>query len=482
LRVCVRVRVRVCVHVFVSVCVRVGVSVCGGVGVRRHTHVASAGLQRVHLLSCAHAHRHLPCERINSHGCRGHSAPKPEPLNPSEPSQVEFDPALISGDQLVAAVEDAGFMEAGLMACSPLTMKARAMVLRQNLFGSATCVVWRDMLRKDGAMLAAVGSLLLLLFVAAMFQVANDAALLSSGGEIDVWIVAGDQSAVGANAGDGQAPPHAASPWPGRIWMFMGDGQWTDAAANIHAASGIHGFSDTGAVGPGIAFARTLLLTDTSHKVGLVPVGMSGSDMTAWDPNGGAAYHFMIRQVVAAVDRRLVPGAHLRGILWLQGTADAASERLSSQLAQNLASMVMAAREELSAHRIRGADRMPLVMAVTAEAPGSTYDPIDAPQAKEQHHGFGPQQAQPPPPPPLQPPRNGPMAYAGEVRLRQAMVARGIEHVVSVDLDGYETWDPKAGAGGTSGASGGWEEGGRASSATGRLSAVSCCRVQSDQS
>ncbi|KAG1660562.1 hypothetical protein FOA52_002006 [Chlamydomonas sp. UWO 241] len=362
--------------------------------------------------------------------------------------QVEFDPALVSGEQLVAAVEDAGFMEVGLMACSPSTMKARAMVLRQNLFGSATCVVWRDLLRKDGAMLAAVGSLLLLLFVAAMFQVANDAALLSSGGAIDVWIVAGDSSAVGANSGDGQATPHAVSSWPGRIWMFTGHGQWTDAVSNIHATSGIHGFTDAAAVGPGIAFARTLILTETSHKVGLIPVGMPGSDMNAWDPSGGAAYDFMIRQVVAAVDPHMMPGAHLRGILWLQGTADAASAHLSSQHAQYLATMIMVLREELESHLIRGAEHLPLVMAVMAETPDSPYDPINEPE--EQQHSFGQQKA-PAPPPPLQPPRVGPMAYAGEVRLSQAMVARGVEHVVSVDLDGYETWDPTGGAGGTNG-------------------------------
>uniref|UniRef100_A0A7R9YW63 Sialate O-acetylesterase domain-containing protein n=1 Tax=Chlamydomonas euryale TaxID=1486919 RepID=A0A7R9YW63_9CHLO len=351
---------------------------------------------------------------------------------------VEFDPAQVTGEQLMAAVEDAGFAEAGLVSCKPMTLKARAMVLRNRLFGSATCVLWRDLLRKDGAMLAAVGSLVLLVFVAAVFQLAGTASLLNDAG-MDVWIVAGDELAVGLNAADGQAVPPAAGPLPpwesharlaSRIAVFSAaDNAWVTAYENVHAlaappprlrAKVLGPPADPGAVGPGMAFARALLSSGVSRYVGLVPVGVIGSSMDDW-MTGRPAHEQMVAQTRAAIEPARTPGARLRGILWLQGIADTMEGR-AFDYSTMLRTMVTRLRAELLPETIReGIRHLELIMAVLPEPTVPTDAEVAAGAPK-----------------PLPDGNTRVQPYLDNTRKQQRDMAVQMMHVVTVDLDGYE--------------------------------------------
>lgn len=131
----------------------------------------------------------------------------------------------------------------------------------------------------------------------------------------DVWLIAGQSNASGDNGEDGQDPPLMSQPLPDFMSIFPPEGRWTALTVpGTHLR--VHGFDDARSIGPDIAFARALLALGCSNAVGLVPTAQGGSDLhTKWAP-GGSHYSYSVSQAKAAM--AALPGARLRGIIWVQ--------------------------------------------------------------------------------------------------------------------------------------------------------------------
>ncbi|KXZ52686.1 hypothetical protein GPECTOR_9g732 [Gonium pectorale] len=179
----------------------------------------------------------------------------------------------------------------------------------------------------------------------------------AGGGIVDVWIVAGQSNAVGDNEADGIPMPAAAAPLPGRILAFDCGGVWMDAQPNTH--TGVHGYSRGDSVGPDMAFARALLALGLSGRVGFVPTAKGATSLFAdWRPGGGGGgaelYGAMIARTRAAMAAPMPGGGtgRLRGMIWVQGEADAeekAGPGPSAAYGANLAAFIAAARKDLAA-------------------------------------------------------------------------------------------------------------------------------------
>ena len=96
------------------------------------------------------------------------------------------------------------------------------------------------------------------------------------------------------------------------------DGVWRTARDPLHADKpGKEG------VGPGLAFARTLLATSppAAKRIGLIPCAWGGSELARWTSSGDLSAA-CVRRVRAA----LTAGrGRLAGLLWHQGESDAGS-------------------------------------------------------------------------------------------------------------------------------------------------------------
>lgn len=137
-------------------------------------------------------------------------------------------------------------------------------------------------------------------------------------------------------AGRGVVEPQDAETNP-RIFMLTKDLQWTLAKDPLH-----YDKPTIAGVGLGSEFARVLAKADPQKKIGLIPAAFGGTSIAQWKP-GGPLY----KDAVARTRKAMQSGT-LAGILWHQGEADIAPEKVAVY-ADQFAAMIAELRQELNA-------------------------------------------------------------------------------------------------------------------------------------
>jgi hypothetical protein len=128
--------------------------------------------------------------------------------------------------------------------------------------------------------------------------------------ERDIFILAGQSNMVGR----GSLTPARTYPNASRIYSF------NSACAWVAGADPLHTDDATAGIGPGMAFADTLLglLDDPAREIGLVPCGKSGSSIAEWAPR------WRVNSFYGAMLKRAQLAA-AAGLIWYQGETDAQS-------------------------------------------------------------------------------------------------------------------------------------------------------------
>jgi beta-glucuronidase len=133
-----------------------------------------------------------------------------------------------------------------------------------------------------------------------------------STGGMDLYLLVGQSNMAGrapVDAVSKEADPH--------IFMLDKENNWVPATDPMHfdkpAVVG---------VGPGLSFAKQLLVIGGHRTIGLIPCAVGGSPIRVWEPdstylNGLHPYDDAIRRAGTALQK-----GTLRGIIWHQGESD----------------------------------------------------------------------------------------------------------------------------------------------------------------
>ena len=117
-------------------------------------------------------------------------------------------------------------------------------------------------------------------------------------------------------AGRGTVEPEDRVPHP-RVWVLDRQQRWVAAVDPLHFDKPIAG------VGPGRSFAIALADADAGANIGLVPVAVGGSPISAWEPGavhsqtGSQPYDDAIKRIRAAK-----AAGEFKAVLWHQGEND----------------------------------------------------------------------------------------------------------------------------------------------------------------
>ncbi len=111
---------------------------------------------------------------------------------------------------------------------------------------------------------------------------------------------------------------------PSLVMMHLKNDGWYLARHPLHLTGDPQTFAghDNAGVGPGLAFAEAMLASDPSARIGLIPCAKGGSAISLWGKEG-PLYREAIRRAKLALSQGPSGKTRLRGVLWLQGEADA---------------------------------------------------------------------------------------------------------------------------------------------------------------
>lgn len=160
---------------------------------------------------------------------------------------------------------------------------------------------------------------------------------------LDLWLLCGQSNMKGRGF-----MPEEPKNDPRIVMMHLKDNQWYLARHPLHLTGDAKTFQghDNAGVGPGLAFAEVLAAQDKTVAVGLVPCAVGGSSIKLWQ-KGAKLYEDALRRAKLALQTTAPVKARLRGILWLQGEANANAEELPLH-AGRLRAMIEAFRADLA--------------------------------------------------------------------------------------------------------------------------------------
>lgn len=160
---------------------------------------------------------------------------------------------------------------------------------------------------------------------------------------LDLWLLCGQSNMKGRGF-----MPEEPKKDPRLVMMHKMDDQWYLARHPLHLTGDAKTFQghDNAGVGPGLAFAEVLAARDKTAAIGLVPCAVGGSSIKLWQ-KGTKLYDEAIRRARLAVQTTAPVKGRLRGILWLQGEANANAKELP-QHAGHLHMMIEAFRADLA--------------------------------------------------------------------------------------------------------------------------------------
>lgn len=160
---------------------------------------------------------------------------------------------------------------------------------------------------------------------------------------LDLWLLCGQSNMKGRGF-----MPEVLQNDPRIVMMHKMDDQWYLARHPLHLTGDAKTFQghDNAGVGPGLAFAEVLVAQDKTVAIGLVPCAVGGSSINLWQKDA-KLYEEALRRTKLALQTTALVKARLRGILWLQGEANAKAEELPRH-AERLRAMIEAFRTDLA--------------------------------------------------------------------------------------------------------------------------------------
>jgi hypothetical protein len=164
--------------------------------------------------------------------------------------------------------------------------------------------------------------------------------------QLDLWLLCGQSNMKGRGV-----MPDEPKKDPHIVMMHLKDDQWYLARHPLHLTGEAKTFEghDNAGVGPGLAFAEVLAEQHKAVAIGLVPCAVGGSSIKLWQ-KGARLYEEALRRAKLALQTTAPVKARLRGILWLQGEANAKADELP-QHAAKLRAMIEAFRSDLGHRR-----------------------------------------------------------------------------------------------------------------------------------
>lgn len=135
--------------------------------------------------------------------------------------------------------------------------------------------------------------------------------------------------------GRGALEPQDRTPHP-RVLLFTSSNQW------ISAVEPLHGHGPRAGIGPGLAFGKALVASNTNATIGLVPCALGASELRRWERGGDLYSNALARATAAMRDGTLA------GILWHQGEQDSMTETNSNTYHHRLAKMIGDIRTDLA--------------------------------------------------------------------------------------------------------------------------------------
>jgi hypothetical protein len=137
--------------------------------------------------------------------------------------------------------------------------------------------------------------------------------------QLDLYLLMGQSNMKGR----GIMPEEPARD-PRIVMMHLKDDSWYLARHPLHLVGDPQTFAghDNAGVGPGLAFAEALLAQNPKLAIGLVPCAVGGSPINLWQ-KGGRLYDEALRRAGVALQTTAPVQARIRGVLWLQGEANA---------------------------------------------------------------------------------------------------------------------------------------------------------------
>lgn len=160
---------------------------------------------------------------------------------------------------------------------------------------------------------------------------------------LDLWLLCGQSNMKGRGF-----MPEEPKNDPRIVMMHLKDDQWYLARHPLHLTGDAKTFQghDNAGVGPGLAFAEVLAAQDKTAAIGLVPCAVGGSSVKLWQ-KGAKLYEDALRRARLALQTTAPVKARLRGILWLQGEANANAQELPLHT-ERLRAMIEAFRTDLA--------------------------------------------------------------------------------------------------------------------------------------
>ncbi len=140
-------------------------------------------------------------------------------------------------------------------------------------------------------------------------------------------------------AGRGLVGPAEKMPHP-RVFALNKEMTWVPAVDPLHWDK-----PDIAGVGPGSSFARTIADADKDAVIGLIPAAFGGTSLDQW-AIGGELYTNAVKRAKEAMRR-----GQLAGILWHQGEADSAPEKVATYAAR-FQKMIAQLRADLDAPKV----------------------------------------------------------------------------------------------------------------------------------
>jgi len=124
---------------------------------------------------------------------------------------------------------------------------------------------------------------------------------------------------------------------PHIVMMHLRDDQWYLARHPLHLVGDARTFqgADNAGVGPGLSFAEVLSRREPAARIGLIPCAVGGTSIDRWT-KGARLYDEALRRARLALQTTSPLKARIRGVLWLQGEADANEKALAGYEAKLL--------------------------------------------------------------------------------------------------------------------------------------------------
>lgn len=161
--------------------------------------------------------------------------------------------------------------------------------------------------------------------------------------QLDLYLLTGQSNMKGRGV-----MPEEPKRDPRIVMMHLKDDQWYLARHPLHLTGDAQTFKghDNAGVGPGLAFAEAVAEANPKSAIGLVPCAVGGSSIKLWQ-KGAKLYDEALRRAKLALQTTAPIKAQIRGVIWLQGEANANPAELPLH-ADRLKAMIESLRADLA--------------------------------------------------------------------------------------------------------------------------------------